>query len=200
MKGGLVDWDSGEIAVPNVATGTACGQTWSPDNDDYPFAWPFDGPVNYEWVEPDCDHETYLPIPQATCMHVTRTGALDQRWQEDCAEGGHGLLGPRHGCVMSVSIRFAKRGHNDRDGDRLPDRWERRYKLSTRRDSRRGDPDRDRLSNALEYKYRTHPRRRDTDGDGVRDGAEVLRYGTNPRKRNCDSHGRNRPSAPDRPR
>jgi thrombospondin type 3 repeat protein len=199
MNGGLVDWDSGEVAVPNIATGNACGQVWTPDNDAYPLPWPFTfGPTEYEWVEPDCDHETYLPIAHQICMHVTRTGRLEQRWTEECAEGGRGLYIGRQGCLMSVSMRFAKLGHNDRDGDRLPDRWERRYKLSTRRDSRSGDPDRDRLSNALEYLHRTSPRRRDTDGDGFRDGAEVLRYGTNPRK--PSRRAGNRPTTRDRRR
>src|SRR3712207_5929006 len=51
----------------------------------------------------------------------------------------------------------------DRDHDRLPDAWERRYGLSTTEPSARGDRDRDRLSNGREYRLRTNPRRRDTD-------------------------------------
>ena len=70
----------------------------------------------------------------------------------------------------------------DRDHDGLPDGWERRHGLSTKRKSAGGDPDRDGLSNRREHKHRTHPRKADTDGDGVKDGREVRR-GTNPRKR-----------------
>jgi hypothetical protein len=77
----------------------------------------------------------------------------------------------------------------DRDGDRLPDRWERRYHLSVTKKSGKGDPDRDKLSNRREHRLRTNPRRRDTDRDGLRDGAEVRRYKTNPRKRDTDGDG-----------
>ena len=74
----------------------------------------------------------------------------------------------------------------DRDGDRLPDRWEKRHGLSTSNASANGDPDRDRLRNRREFRLRTNPRRADTDGDGLRDGAEVRRYRTNPRRRDTD--------------
>jgi hypothetical protein len=77
----------------------------------------------------------------------------------------------------------------DRDHDGLPDRWERRYELSTRSPSAAGDPDRDRLSNRREYALRTNPRRADTDGDGLRDRAEVVRYKTDPRRADTDGDG-----------
>jgi hypothetical protein len=71
----------------------------------------------------------------------------------------------------------------DRDHDRLPDRWERKYHLSTSKPSARRDLDRDRLRNRREFRLRTHPRRSDTDRDHLRDGAEVRRFRTNPRRR-----------------
>jgi len=77
----------------------------------------------------------------------------------------------------------------DRDGDRLPDRWERRYHLSTRKRSGKRDPDHDRLRNRREFRLRLNPRRADTDRDGLRDGAEVKRYRTKPRKRDTDRDG-----------
>jgi len=77
----------------------------------------------------------------------------------------------------------------DRNHDGLPDRWEKRYGLSTTRPVARRDPDHDGLSNRREYHLRTNPRRRDTDRDGLRDGAEVKRYHTNPRKRDTDGDG-----------
>ena len=77
---------------------------------------------------------------------------------------------------------------HDRDNDRLPDKWERKYRLSTKSDSRRGDSDRDRLRNSLEYRYRLNPRRRDTDRDGLHDGAEV-RLRTDGRLRDTDGDG-----------
>jgi hypothetical protein len=60
----------------------------------------------------------------------------------------------------------------DRDGDRMPDRWERTRGLSTRTDDSARDPDRDHLTNSREYRLGTHPRERDTGHDGIRDGNE----------------------------
>lgn len=77
----------------------------------------------------------------------------------------------------------------DRDRDRLPDRWERKYDLSTKKRSAKGDPDRDRLSNRREFHHRLNPRRADTDRDGLRDRAELRRYKTNPRRADTDRDG-----------
>jgi Bacterial TSP3 repeat len=77
----------------------------------------------------------------------------------------------------------------DRDRDGLPDRWERRYKLSTRRNSSHGDPDRDSLGNSSEYRLHLNPRRWDTDGDGLSDGREVRTTGTDPRRKDSDGDG-----------
>ena len=100
------------------------------------------------------------------------------------------ISGARYSCSPGppgpVLVAHAAR---DRDHDRLPDRWERRYGLSTKHPSARGDRDRDGLSNRREYRLHTNPRRRDTDRDGVSDGAEVMRYKTNPRKRDTDGDG-----------
>jgi hypothetical protein len=77
----------------------------------------------------------------------------------------------------------------DRDNDRLPDGWERKYNLSTSKPSAKRDLDRDNLRNRREFRLRTHPRRADTDRDRLRDGAEVRRFHTNPRKRDTDGDG-----------
>jgi Right handed beta helix region len=77
----------------------------------------------------------------------------------------------------------------DRDRDGLPDRWERKYHLSTSKPSAKRDPDGDRLKNRRELRLRTHPRRADTDRDRLRDGAEVRRFHTNPRRRDTDGDG-----------
>ena len=60
----------------------------------------------------------------------------------------------------------------DRNRDRIPDRWERRFHLSLTRDQARRDQDHDGLRNRAEYLARTDPRDADTDGDGRRDGRE----------------------------
>ncbi|HYM58810.1 MAG TPA: hypothetical protein VES79_12680 [Solirubrobacteraceae bacterium] len=58
------------------------------------------------------------------------------------------------------------------DGDRLPQKWEKRHKLNLKRDDSRRDLDKDGLSNYGEYRAHTNPRKRDTDRDGRRDGRE----------------------------
>jgi hypothetical protein len=77
----------------------------------------------------------------------------------------------------------------DRDRDGLPDRWERKYHLSTKVKSAKKDRDRDRLRNRQEYKHKTNPRKKDTDRDGLRDRAEIFKYKTNPRKKDTDGDG-----------
>jgi hypothetical protein len=77
----------------------------------------------------------------------------------------------------------------DRDHDRLPDQWEKRYHLSTRASSAGRDPDHDRLTNRSEYRHRTNPRRADTDRDGLTDYAEIVRWHTDPRRADTDGDG-----------
>ena len=90
-------------------------------------------------------------------------------------------------CVAAPAAAWAKL--HDRDHDGLPDRWEKRYRLSTKQRSATRDPDRDRLSNRREYRAHTNPRRADTDRDGLNDYAEVVRYRTNPRRADTDGDG-----------
>ena len=90
-------------------------------------------------------------------------------------------------CVAVPAGATAKA--RDRDHDGLPDRWEKRYHLSTKAPSAKRDPDHDRLSNKREYRLRTNPRRADTDRDGLNDRAEVVRYKTNPRRADTDGDG-----------
>jgi len=66
----------------------------------------------------------------------------------------------------------AQAAPRDRDGDRMPDRWERAHGLSTRTDDSARDPDRDGLSNYREYRLGTQPRKRDSDRDGIRNKDE----------------------------
>jgi hypothetical protein len=60
----------------------------------------------------------------------------------------------------------------DRNHDRIPDRWEKRHRLSLRVNQARRDQDRDRLRNRAEFLAGTNPRDADSDDDGIRDGEE----------------------------
>jgi hypothetical protein len=60
----------------------------------------------------------------------------------------------------------------DRNHDRIPDRWEKRHKLSLKVNQARKDQDHDGLKNRGEYKAKTDPRDDDSDNDGIEDGDE----------------------------
>lgn len=66
----------------------------------------------------------------------------------------------------------ASAASRDVNHDGLPDRWERKHKLSLKFDQARNDQDRDGVANECEYAAHTNPKRRDSDRDGRRDGAE----------------------------
>ena len=60
----------------------------------------------------------------------------------------------------------------DRNHDRIPDKWEKRFHLSLNRDQSNRDSDRDRVDNLNEFQEGTNPRDRDSDNDGRPDGRE----------------------------
>ncbi len=60
----------------------------------------------------------------------------------------------------------------DRNHDRIPDRWEKRHKLSLGKNQARLDQDGDRLRNRAEFLSGDDPRDKDSDDDGVPDGEE----------------------------
>ncbi len=62
----------------------------------------------------------------------------------------------------------------DRNRDGLPDKWEKRYKLSLKVNQALRDQDADGVVNRSEYTAGTNPRKADSDNDGVDDGAEDL--------------------------
>jgi hypothetical protein len=65
------------------------------------------------------------------------------------------------------------RGHRgDRNGDRIPDRWEKAHHLSLKVNQARRDQDHDGLRNLAEFKAGDNPRDADTDNDGIDDGQE----------------------------
>jgi len=60
----------------------------------------------------------------------------------------------------------------DRNHDRIPDRWEKRHRLSLKVNQARRDQDRDRLRNRAEFLAGTNPHDSDSDNDGIPDGEE----------------------------
>jgi hypothetical protein len=60
----------------------------------------------------------------------------------------------------------------DRNHDRIPDRWEKRFHLSLAVNQSDRDQDRDGVDNLNEFREGTDPRDRDTDNDGIPDGRE----------------------------
>jgi hypothetical protein len=60
----------------------------------------------------------------------------------------------------------------DRNHDRIPDRWEKRFHLSLAVNQANRDQDRDRIDNLNEFREGTDPRDRDSDNDGIPDNQE----------------------------
>jgi hypothetical protein len=61
---------------------------------------------------------------------------------------------------------------HDRNGDRIPDRWEKRHHLSLKVKQGKRDQDHDGLRNRAEWKAGLDPRDEDSDDDGTEDGDE----------------------------
>ncbi|MDX6590381.1 MAG: hypothetical protein QOI84_1655 [Solirubrobacterales bacterium] len=60
----------------------------------------------------------------------------------------------------------------DRNHDHIPDRWEKRHRLSLNVNQARRDQDGDHLRNLAEFRAGDNPRKADSDGDGIPDGEE----------------------------
>jgi hypothetical protein len=76
----------------------------------------------------------------------------------------------------------------DRNHDRIPDRWEKRHKLSLKVKQAGRDQDRDHLRNLGEFRQGTSPRDADSDEDGLRDGKEHG-VGNDPTDKDSDGDG-----------
>jgi hypothetical protein len=75
--------------------------------------------------------------------------------------------------VLIGSLLFAASASaRDRNGDRIPDRWEKRHGLSLKVDQARKDQDDDGFKNRAEWRAKTDPRKADSDDDGVDDSDE----------------------------
>jgi hypothetical protein len=71
--------------------------------------------------------------------------------------------------LLAMPSLAAAKDHNH---DRIPDRWEKRHKLSLKTDQARLDQDHDHLRNRAEFLSGDDPRDHDSDDDGVMDGDE----------------------------
>jgi len=60
----------------------------------------------------------------------------------------------------------------DRNHDKIPDKWEKKYNLSLKVNQARKDQDKDGARNKAEFRAKTSPRSADTDDDGIEDGDE----------------------------
>jgi hypothetical protein len=74
--------------------------------------------------------------------------------------------------LLVVAATGSARSGGDRNGDRIPDRWERAHHLSLKVNQAKRDQDHDGLRNRAEFLAGTDPRNDDSDDDGIEDGAE----------------------------
>ncbi len=74
--------------------------------------------------------------------------------------------------ALAILVLPGLAGAKDGNDDRIPDRWEKRHRLSLKADQSRRDQDRDHLRNLAEFRAGDNPRDRDSDDDGVVDGEE----------------------------
>jgi hypothetical protein len=82
-----------------------------------------------------------------------------------------GLLAVALGAV-ALLVMAGPAVAKDRNHDRIPDRWEKRHKLSLNVNQARRDQDGDHLRNLAEFRAGDNPRNADSDGDGIPDGEE----------------------------
>jgi hypothetical protein len=61
----------------------------------------------------------------------------------------------------------------DSNGDRIPDRWEKKFDLSLAKNQAPRDQDKDGVRNLAEYREGTNPRAADSDDDGTTDGTDT---------------------------
>jgi len=109
-------------------------------------------------------------------------GASVSRWVRVCVGVAVVLL------YVPFGMLTASAG-SDRDGDGMPNAWERAHHLNPDRPNAKEDPDRDRLSNLGEYRRGTKPHVDDTDRDGSEDGIEVDPFETDPTDEDSDDDG-----------
>ncbi len=96
------------------------------------------------------------------------------------SDGALIIAGNYCGTVTAIDVE------GDKDGDGLPEWWERWYGGNVDADT---DADGDGLSARAEYEHETDAAKPDSDGDGLSDGAEVTQYGSDPLDPDGDKDG-----------
>jgi hypothetical protein len=74
--------------------------------------------------------------------------------------------------VVALFAIPALASSRDGNGDRLPDRWEKKFDLSLAKNQAPRDQDKDGVKNIAEYQEGTNPREADSDDDGTTDGTD----------------------------
>jgi len=74
--------------------------------------------------------------------------------------------------VAAMLLTAGSASAKDRNHDRIPDKWEKKFNLSLKVDQANKDQDRDKVDNRNEFQEGTNPRDKDSDNDGVKDGKE----------------------------
>jgi hypothetical protein len=74
--------------------------------------------------------------------------------------------------VAALLVVAGSASAKDRNRDRIPDKWEKKFHLSLKVNQANKDQDRDKVDNLNEFQEGTNPRRKDTDRDGRPDGRE----------------------------
>jgi hypothetical protein len=82
------------------------------------------------------------------------------------------LLAAAFAAVLAFPASGMAHGKGDRNGDRIPDRWEHSHHLSLKVNQAKRDQDHDGLRNRAEFMAGDDPRDADTDNDGTKDGSE----------------------------
>lgn len=82
--------------------------------------------------------------------------------------------------ALALAIPALGAVQGDGNGDRIPDRWEKRHHLSLRVNQAPRDQDADGLRNLREYREGTDPRDADSDEDGSTDADECEGHGPKP--------------------
>ena len=87
--------------------------------------------------------------------------------------GGNPAVRIAIGVCVGVALMLAgltgSASAKDRNGDRIPDAWEKHYDLSLQVNQAKRDQDGDELRNRGEFLAGTNPRKADSDGDGTPD-------------------------------